>query len=163
MAFSHLDQNNQPQMISVLHKDSTTRIATASTKVVFPQAVWENFREGDIQGKKGPVGIVAQIAGIQGAKLTSQLIPMCHPLFLDRIHIEYQWDEKEKSVTIYCTVTHEGKTGVEMEALTGASICALTFYDMCKALSQEIQIGPTYLVNKTGGKSDYHIKNTPKN
>jgi len=157
MTFTHLDQNNLPTMVSIQNKQVTQRTATACTQMTFPPEIWDHFKEGDIQGKKGSVTHTALIAGIQGAKLTSQLIPLCHPLALDKIDIQFEWNTTEHTVKILCTVSTEGKTGVEMEALTGSTICALTIYDMCKALSHHIEIGPTQLLSKTGGKSDYII------
>jgi len=113
----------------------------------------DELEAGDIRTKKGPVFDTARLAGIMGVKKTSELIPLCHPLSLNRIDVDIEL--RGSAAVIDCTVGCTGKTGVEMEALTGASIAALTIYDMCKALTHDIVIGPTELIAKSGGKSDY--------
>lgn len=140
-------------MVDVGDKAITRRTATARSIVVLPDAVLAALQDGDIRTKKGPVFHTAIIAGTMGAKKTSELIPFCHPLGLDscKFSIGVQGNE----VTIDCTCALEAKTGVEMEALTGATIAALTLYDMCKALSHDIVIKETRLLKKTGGKSDF--------
>ena len=153
MTFSHLDENRRPAMVDVSGKTATKRTATAESRVRFPPAVAAALREAGLNSPKGPVFDTAIVAGVMGAKRTHELIPFCHPLGIEncQLAIELVGD----CALIRCTVTVHHKTGVEMEALTGASIAALTVYDMCKALSHDIVIGDTRLVAKQGGKSDY--------
>ncbi len=152
---SHIDKGNRPTMVDVSHKTATDRTAHARTLVEFPPDVASRFSGGDIETAKGPVFATAIVAGVMGAKRTHELIPFCHPLGLDNCKIMIELDEKNRAVVdCICKVHH--RTGVEMEALTGASIAALTIYDMCKALSHKITIGQTRLISKTGGKQDYH-------
>jgi cyclic pyranopterin monophosphate synthase len=153
MTFSHLDADQRPTMVDVSDKAATKRIATAEARVHFPAAVAAALRDGGLRTPKGPVFDTAIVAGVLGAKRTHELIPFCHPLGLEncRIDIALEGD----TAVIRCAVTVHHKTGVEMEALTGASIAALTVYDMCKALSHGIVIGDIRLLAKTGGKSDY--------
>lgn len=142
-------------MVDVSHKKATDRTAHARTLVGFPPAVAGRFSDGDIETAKGPVFTTAIIAGVMAAKRTHELIPFCHPLGLDNCKITIELDaEKRAVIDCYCKVHH--RTGVEMEALTGATVAALTVYDMCKALSHEITIDQTRLISKTGGKQDYH-------
>ena len=153
---SHIDEDNQPTMVDVSHKDSTDREAHARTIVEFPAAVAEQFADGEIRTAKGPVFATAIVAGVMASKKTHELIPFCHPLGLDNCKITIDMDHMQHAViNCHCKVHH--KTGVEMEALTGATVAALTIYDMCKALSHDIVIGQTRLVSKTGGKQDYHL------
>lgn len=151
---SHINQDGDIQMVDVGHKTDTKRQATAVATLLLPDAVWKELNNEDIITKKGSVFQTAKLAGIMGAKSTANLIPLCHPLPINKcdVNLKVQNDNK---IDIYCTVATYGKTGVEMEALTGASIAALTFYDMCKALSHDIRILDTHLVEKTGGKSDF--------
>lgn len=151
--FTHLNQDGKPTMVDVGEKNVTKRTATARTIVVLPESVLVHFKGKDISTKKGAVFQTAILAGIMGAKQTSNLIPLCHPLALDKVSIDIELNEKNE-VVIECTAKLSGKTGVEMEALTGASIAALTVYDMCKAFSQDIVIKETKLIEKRGGKSD---------
>jgi cyclic pyranopterin phosphate synthase len=118
--------------------------------------IMDQFSQGEIRTKKGAVFHTAVIAGIQGAKKTSDLIPLCHPLALNSVDIDIE-EKDEKSILIRCSVETEGKTGVEMEALTGASVAALTIYDMCKAISQKMIIREVKLIMKTGGKTDLNL------
>lgn len=153
---SHIDNDNLPTMVDVSDKDATDRQAHARTIVEFPPVVAERFADGDIQTAKGPVFITAIIAGVMASKKTHELIPFCHPLGLDNCKITIEMDDLRRAVIdCHCKVHH--KTGVEMEALTGATVAALTVYDMCKALSHDIVIGQTRLVSKTGGKQDFHL------
>jgi cyclic pyranopterin phosphate synthase len=151
--FTHINKDGKVTMVDVGDKAITKRKAVARTIVVLPQPVLAQLANGDIQTKKGGVFQTAIIAGIMAAKKTSELIPLCHPLSLDSCNITILLNEKQQ-LEIDCTATITGKTGVEMEALTGASIAALTVYDMCKALSQDIVIKETRLLQKTGGKTD---------
>lgn len=152
---SHIDKDNLPTMVDVSHKKVTNREAQARAIVYFPEEVAERFANGDIRTAKGPVFSTAIVAGVMAAKRTHELIPFCHPLGLDNCKITIELNE-DKNAVINCICKVHHKTGVEMEALTGASIAALTIYDMCKALSHEIMITDTQLISKTGGKQDYH-------
>src|ERR1700750_1503989 len=154
---SHIDSNNNPNMVDVGAKAITRRSATARSIVSLPREVLEYLVDGDLQTKKGSVFQTAIIAGIMAAKKTGELIPLCHPLGLDNCKRDIHWNEQQE-VVIDCTATITAKTGVEMEALVGASIAALTVYDMCKALSHDIVIKETKLMEKTGGKRDFKRK-----
>jgi cyclic pyranopterin phosphate synthase len=146
-------------MVDVGNKEVTRRSATAASIVRLPPAVADSLRAQGFNTAKGPVFQTAIIAGTMAAKRTHELIPFCHPIGLDNCRIEVGCDESGH-VQVRCTVSVHGRTGVEMEALTGASVAALTVYDMCKALSHEIVIAETRLVEKTGGKSDFHARGT---
>ncbi len=152
---SHVGADNRPTMVDVSHKAATERQAHARSVVAFPDAVAARFVDGDIATAKGPVFATAIIAGVMAAKKTHELIPFCHPLGLDNCKISIDLDEHNRAVVdCICKVHH--RTGVEMEALTGATVAALTIYDMCKALSHDITIVDTRLISKTGGKEDFH-------
>lgn len=151
--FSHLNESGQPAMVDISGKADTYRIAVAESRVYLPQQVRDQFQGQDIQTRKGGVFQTSIIAGIMAAKKTPELIPLCHTLLLDGCDVQIQLEGEE--AVIRCTVKTTGKTGVEMEALTGASVAALTIYDMCKALTQEMVIKETKLISKTGGKHDY--------
>lgn len=153
---SHVDEKGLPTMVDVGDKAVTRRTATARALVVFPADVARQLRasgSSDAVGPKGPVFATAAVAGTQAAKRTWDLIPMCHPLPIDGIHLSCAWTS-ETEVEVTCTVKTTHKTGVEMEALTGATVAALTVYDMTKALSHAIEIRQVVLTAKTGGKSD---------
>ena len=152
---SHLDAKGQPAMVNVGEKPVTRRTATAIAVVSLPPELAALLKNGEIHAKKGPVFHAAVLAGVMGAKRTSDLIPLCHPLPLDDCQIEIKPDEDHRHVSIVCRVLTYAKTGVEMEALTGATIAALTFYDMGKAVSKGIVIREVKLLEKTGGKGDY--------
>jgi len=152
---THIDSaTGQPGMVDVNSKAVTRRIATAQSIVILGTKIMKLLAGDDIQSKKGPVFQTAVIAGTMAVKQTSSLIPFCHPLAIEGCKITVTPNNTQE-VLIECTVTITGKTGVEMEALTGASVAALTIYDMCKAMSHDIVISETRLVSKTGGKSDY--------
>jgi cyclic pyranopterin phosphate synthase len=151
---SHVDSRNQPTMVDVSGKAVTARTAHARARVLLPDAVRAVIGEGEIHTAKGPVFQTAIIAGTMAAKRTAELIPFCHPIGLDSCRIEITLDESG-NVVIDCTTRVQHRTGVEMEALTGASVAALTIYDMCKALSHDIVVAEVRLIAKTGGKSDY--------
>ena len=153
---THVDKKNQPKMVDVIAKKRTCREAIAESLVILPDEVFKHFSGNEIQTKKGPVFQTAIIAATMAAKKTCDLIPFCHPLAVEGCDVKIIM-QKNKTVRIRCTVRVEAKTGVEMEALVAVSIAALTIYDMCKALSQEIQIGSTRLISKSGGKSDYNV------
>ena len=152
--FTHLDEKLQPSMVDVGEKGISQRTAVAQTIVILPAEVVQKFADGDIQTKKGAVFQTAIIAGIMAAKKTGELIPLCHPLGLENCSINIEF-HKENELHILCTASITAKTGVEMEALVGSSIAALTVYDMCKALSHDIVIKETKLLKKTGGRNDF--------
>ena len=152
--FTHIDEQNQPTMVDVGDKTATERRAHARTIVQLPPEVLEKLVDGDIQSAKGPVFQTAIIAGTMAVKKTSELIPFCHPLPIEQCKITIAADEQQR-IVIDCTVRVHHKTGVEMEALTGASVAALAIYDMCKGLSHDIVIESTQLIEKTGGKRDF--------
>ena len=143
-------------MVNVGDKKITKREATAKATMFLGAEIISLFTGKELETKKGPVFQTAIIAGIQGVKKTSELIPMCHPLLINGVDIDIEITDKEH-IEIFCKVSIEGKTGVEMEALTGVNIAALTVYDMCKAVSQKMVINEVKLLEKSGGKSD--IKN----
>ncbi len=155
MELSHIDDSNKASMVDVSGKAITERQATAEALVTVNDAVAAQFDGNDLVSKKGPVFQTAILAGVMGAKQTSNLIPLCHPLPLDSVKIDIRF--AERTATIRCTAKTTGRTGVEMEALTGASIAALTLHDMCKALDPGITITRIRLLEKTGGKSDYKL------
>jgi len=140
-------------MVNIGAKKVTLRRAMAEARVSLPAEVVQGISGNDIQSAKGPVFQTAIIAGIQGAKRTGELIPLCHPLALDHVGIKIHMEGSE--AVVRCEASLEAKTGVEMEALTGASIAALTIYDMCKALSHDIVIHGLRLIEKSGGKNDF--------
>jgi cyclic pyranopterin monophosphate synthase len=150
--FSHIDPSARPTMVDVADKAVTKRTATAQTRVRFPHEVAEALRSQGYSTAKGPVFHTAIIAGTMAAKRTHELIPFCHPLGIESCKLAIDMDGDD--AIIRCTVSVHHKTGVEMEALTGASVAALTIYDMCKALSHDIVIVETQLIEKQGGKSD---------
>ena len=159
--FSHLDAQNRPAMVNVGDKAITRRTAHAVAIVSLPRELAALLRAGEIATKKGPIFQTAILAGVMGAKKTSELIPLCHPLPLDdcQIIIESRLlADDTGEITIHCHAQTHAKTGVEMEALTGATIAALTLYDMAKAVTHSIVIREIRLLEKTGGKSDYHAQ-----
>jgi cyclic pyranopterin monophosphate synthase len=153
--FSHLDAKNQPAMVNVGDKLVTKRTAHAVAIVTLPPELAVLLREGEITTKKGPIFHAAVLAGVMGVKRTSDLIPLCHPLPLDDCQIEIKTDRERAEIEIHCRVQTHAKTGVEMEALTGATVAALTLYDMAKSVSPGMVIKQVRLLEKTGGKSDY--------
>ena len=152
--FTHLDAAGNPSMVDVGEKTATRRTAKARSVVVLDEAILLHFTNDDIQTKKGPVFQTAVIAGVMAAKRTGELIPLCHPLGLENCQVHIALN-KQREVVIECEASLTGKTGVEMEALTGATVAALTIYDMCKAMSHNIIIRDTMLMEKTGGKKDF--------
>jgi cyclic pyranopterin phosphate synthase len=150
---SHVDSANRPTMVDVSGKSVTEREAHARSLVRLPTEVVSHITDDEIATKKGPVFATAIIAGVMAAKKTHELIPFCHPLGLDSCKVAIEVDGDTAVIDCRCKVTH--KTGVEMEALTGASVAALTIYDMLKAMSHDIVISETKLMSKTGGKEDY--------
>lgn len=158
--FTHLDGEGNAHMVDITAKTASTRRAEASARVVFPPEVYQALRAADGQSKKGSVLATAQLAGIMAAKQTAQLIPLCHPLPLDQVDVQIRFDDAACAVNIraQCRTTH--KTGVEMEALTAASVAALTVYDMTKAMSHDIVIEQICLQAKSGGKRDFSRENS---
>ena len=152
--FTHLNAAGDPSMVDVGNKKVTRRMARAQSIVVLPEIVLEKLEGEDLKTKKGPVFQTAILAGIMASKKTGELIPLCHPLGLDNCEITIQLND-QKEVVIDCTATITARTGVEMEALTGATVAALTVYDMCKAFSHDICIKQTQLMEKRGGKRDF--------
>ncbi len=152
---THVDAQGRPSMVDVGGKAVTRREATAEALVVFPAAVAQALRtEAEPVTRKGPVAHTAIVAGVMAAKRTHGLIPFCHPLPLEDCRVSVEWRD-ETTLVIRCVVAVTHRTGVEMEALTGASIAALTVYDMCKALSHDIEIRATRLIAKRGGRRDF--------
>ncbi len=153
--FSHLDASGKATMVDVGHKSVTKRIASAQAVVSLPEVVMQHFDGKDVATKKGGVFQTAILAGIMGAKKTSDLIPLCHPLALDNCKVDISITENNQLIII-TEASITSKTGVEMEALTAASIAALTIYDMCKGMSHDIIIKEIKLLSKTGGKSEFN-------
>jgi len=154
--FSHLDENGNAVMVDVTEKNITQRIARASGRIYVGEEVMKAIKGGNVP--KGDVFACARVAGIMAAKKTSELIPLCHPLLLTGIAVEFEIEEAQNSVKCSCTVKLSGKTGVEMEALTGTSVALLTIYDMCKAISKRMEISDIHLEEKNGGKSGHFIR-----
>lgn len=151
MGFTHFDENGKAVMVDVTAKKDTVREAVAEGKIVVNREVFRAVKEGTV--KKGDVLGVAATAGIMGTKRTSELIPMCHILPITNCKVDFEMDEDECAIYCRCKVKVTGKTGVEMEALTGVSVALLTIYDMCKAMDKFMEIGEIHLLRKTGGKS----------
>ncbi len=151
MEFNHFDQAGNAIMVDVTGKEVTTRTAVAAGSISVCPEIIDAIKNGS--SKKGDVLGVARVAGIMAAKRTSDLIPMCHPLFLNKCSVDFEVDDTSGTVTAFCTVRTDGKTGVEMEALTGVSVALLTIYDMCKAIDKRMCIENVHLVSKQGGKS----------
>jgi cyclic pyranopterin monophosphate synthase len=151
--FSHIKKNNQPGMVDVSEKNITHRVAKASALLKLPDEIKTIVKDGEIESKKGPVLTTAIIAGTQAVKKTHELIPFCHPLSINGCDISIVFN-KDSDLVITCIVNIDGKTGVEMEALTGVSVASLTIYDMCKSISHGIVISDIRLLEKSGGKSD---------
>lgn len=151
MNLTHLDENNRPKMVDVSEKSITARTAVASGTIFMSEDAFKAVKNNT--AKKGPVLQTAVVAAIMGAKKTSELIPMCHPLTLSKVEVEIEEDAANLSFTLFVKVKCEGKTGVEMEALSGVSIGLLTIYDMLKAIDKGMQISNIVLESKKGGKS----------
>lgn len=153
--FTHFNEQGRAKMVNVGEKDVTERKATAGARVLVSRETFELIRTGGM--KKGDVLTVAQIAGVLGAKQTPHIIPMCHPIIINGVDLDLSLDEERCSVEIKATVSCSGRTGVEMEALTAASIAALTVYDMCKAVQKDMVITDVRLLDKSGGvHGDFH-------
>jgi len=148
---THIDAEGQPRMVDITGKPETYRQATARGLVRMKAATFQLIKQG--KTAKGDVLSVAQLAGIMAAKQTPNLIPLCHPIMIEDVKIEFNLDEKNSTAEITATVTSTGKTGVEMEALTATAVTALTIYDMCKAVERGMKIEDIRLIRKSGGKS----------
>ena len=151
MELTHLDKNGNAIMVDVSEKEVTHRTAIACGKIMVSQEILASIKENT--NKKGDVLAVARVAGIMAAKRTSELIPLCHLLMLTKCTIDFTINEEEKYIEARCTVKTDGKTGVEMEALTGVQIALLTIYDMCKVIDKKMVITDVHLLAKSGGKS----------
>ncbi|PIE89603.1 MAG: cyclic pyranopterin monophosphate synthase MoaC [Acidobacteria bacterium] len=159
MSLTHLDEKGKVKMVDVSEKQTTTRTAVSRGSIAFSKQVAESLRKQP-NTSKGNIFECARVAGIMAAKRTSELIPMCHPLVISSVKLEFDW--LGDSVWVECSVKCEGKTGVEMEALHGTSVALLTLYDMTKALGKESVISDIHLVSKTGGKSGIWHKEKEK-
>ena len=148
---NHFDQHGNAVMVDVTDKNVTEREAIATGKIFVCDETYERTINGNMA--KGDVLAVARVAGIMATKKTSELIPMCHPLMLTKAKVDFEFNEEEKSISATCLVKLSGKTGVEMEALTGVNVALLTIYDMCKAIDKGMVISDVHLVKKSGGKS----------
>lgn len=151
MEFTHFDEQGNARMVDVSEKEITHRVAVAEGTIAVSREVMDAIREGAV--KKGDVLTVAQVAGIMGTKRTPDLIPMCHPVSLTNASVVFEIDEDACEIKAICRAVTDGKTGVEMEALTGVSTTLLTIYDMCKAIDKRMVIKDVHLVSKDGGKS----------
>lgn len=149
--FTHFDNKGNAVMVDVSEKNITGRTAAAGGKIFVCSEVIKAVKEGS--AAKGDVLGVARVAGIMGVKQTASLIPMCHSLIIDKCSLDFSVNEAENYIYAECTVKCSGKTGVEMEALTGVSVALLTVYDMCKAISKKMRLGDIHLISKSGGKS----------
>ena len=151
--FTHFNEEGRAKMVDVSDKPETDRTAIAVSSITVNNEIYDKITTN--QMKKGDVLAVAQVAGVMAAKKTWEMIPMCHPIPLTGIDISFEWEKHEHEHTLFIQafVKTKGNTGVEMEALTAASVCALTVYDMCKAVDKGMVIGKTYLMEKTGGKN----------
>ncbi len=154
--FTHFDADGNAVMVDVSKKNETERVATATGRITLSDAAYELVKSGSIS--KGDVLGVARVAGIMAAKKVDALIPLCHPLAITKITIDFEYLDATKQIEIEAVVGMCGKTGVEMEALTAVSIAALTIYDMCKAVDKSMIIGDISLKKKTGGKSGTYIR-----
>ena len=153
---NHFDENGNAVMVDVSEKNITARTAVASGQIHVSREVFDAIVHGT--AAKGDVLGVARVAGIMAAKQTSSLIPMCHPLMISKCQVDFELDEENLAVKAICMVKVSGKTGVEMEALTGVSVTLLTIYDMCKALDKRMEIGEIHLDSKSGGKSGEFVR-----
>ena len=160
MELTHFDGHGNARMVDVSKKDITSRSACAVGSILVNKEIVEKIEHSDM--KKGDVLGVARIAGIMGVKKTSDLIPLCHPLMINKVNIDFEIDKVNCLIYAYCTVKCNGKTGVEMEALTGVNICLLTIYDMCKAVDKTMEIYGVCLCSKSGGKSGDVVYRLPE-
>ena len=160
MELNHFDKNGNAVMVDVSDKPVTHRTATATGSIQVSPEIMAAVKSGNV--KKGDVLGVARVAGIMGVKRTSELIPMCHPLPIQKCSVDFETDEDAGVIRVFCTVKTEGKTGVEMEALTGVQVALLTIYDMCKAVDKTMEIYGVCLCSKSGGKSGDVVYRLPE-
>ena len=154
--FTHFDEQGNGRMVDISQKEPSSRTAIARGSILVSKEIMEAVREKQVP--KGDVLGIARTAGIMGVKQTPFLIPLCHTLLLDKCNVDFELSPEENRITAYCTVKCQGKTGVEMEALTGVTTALLTIYDMCKAIDKRMEITDIHLVEKTGGKSgEFHF------
>jgi cyclic pyranopterin phosphate synthase len=158
MKLTHIDSEGKARMVDISEKKETQREAMAFGQIKMSGGTYSVVKSG--HGPKGDIFTVAKIAGIMGTKKTHELIPLCHPLSLTHIEVEYSFDDKKHTIGITSMVRTKGQTGVEMEAINCVMIVALTIYDMCKAIDKGIELGPFYLLEKSGGKSGKFIRKT---
>ncbi len=151
--FTHFNEEGRAKMVDVSDKPETARTAIARSSITVSNEIYQKITNHEM--KKGDVLAVAQVAAVMAAKKTWDIIPMCHPIPLTGVNVRFSWEEVQQQYILHieASVKTKGSTGVEMEALTAASVCALTVYDMCKAVDKGMVIGPTYLIEKTGGKN----------
>ena len=152
---THVNENGEAVMVDISDKSETKRCARACGKIKMTEQAYEAVCQNKVP--KGDVIAAARIAGIMAVKKTPDIIPLCHTLLLDGVAVDFEFDENERSIKAVCTVNLTGKTGAEMEALTGVSVSLLTVYDMCKAVDKEMEITDIHLLEKTGGKSGHFI------
>jgi cyclic pyranopterin phosphate synthase len=158
MEFTHFDEQGNAWMVDVSEKDDTRREAVACGSIFMSEECFQKVKEGSMA--KGDVLGIARVAGIMGAKRCSDLIPLCHILNLTKLAVDFELHEEKHEIRAFCTARTTGKTGVEMEALTGVSVALLTVYDMCKAVDKTMEIGKIGLMHKSGGKSgEFHNPN----
>ena len=157
---THLNKKNKPKIVGINNKKKSMRMAIAEGKIKFSQMIFKKIL--NLKSKKGEISSIAIVAGILGAKKTSELIPLCHNIQIEDINIDVKTDIKNQTIIVKASVKTTGKTGVEMEALTAVSISCLTIYDMYKSIDKSIIIKDIRLLSKKGGKSDFKIKNLPK-
>jgi len=157
MELTHINEQGRAKMVDVSEKDETIRVAVASGNVYMKRETLDRINEGSVV--KGDVLAVAQVAGIMGAKKTSDIIPMCHPIMISSCDINFSLNFEENKVEITATAKTTGQTGIEMEALTAVTIAGLTIYDMCKAIDREMIISDVMLMKKSGGKSGVFERN----
>ena len=153
---THFNESGEAHMVDVHEKADTYRVAKAEGTIFVNEDAFEAISQGT--AKKGDVLGIARIAGIMGAKNNASLIPLCHPIAMTKCDVDFELNEEKKSIKAVCTTACFGKTGVEMEALTGVSTALLTIYDMCKAVDKGMELGEIHLVEKTGGKSGHYIR-----
>jgi cyclic pyranopterin monophosphate synthase len=160
MELTHVDKTGRARMVDISSKKKTVRAATARGSVTMTPSTYDLVRKG--QGPKGDVFAVAKIAGIMAAKKTAELIPLCHPIAISHVDVDFHFDDAASTVEIIATVRTTDRTGVEMEALTCAMVTGLTIYDMIKAVEKGAELGPFYLIKKSGGKSGTYERNRGK-
>lgn len=157
MELTHVNEHGRARMVDISPKEDTDRVAIAQGTICMKSETLQTIKTGGI--KKGDVLGVAQVAGIMGAKQTANLVPMCHPVMLSSMDINFEYDESNAAIIVTSIAKTSGKTGVEMEAIMAASIALVTIYDMCKAIDRWMEISEIKLLEKTGGKSGHVIRN----